>query len=71
MMQPSLSVPLGAWVALCRQPSNNRINRSAQQLRCRVPVALRAPAPGYAERWTDGRSSPRHFVLRKGELFDY
>ncbi len=30
--------------------SNNRINRSAQELRSWVPVALRAPAPGYAER---------------------
>jgi hypothetical protein len=29
---------------------NIRINRSAQQLRCCVPVALRAPGPGYAER---------------------
>jgi hypothetical protein len=33
------------------QMPNNRINRSAER-RCRsVPVALRAPAPGYAERW--------------------
>jgi len=29
---------------------NNRINRSAQWRRRWVPAALRAPAPGYAER---------------------
>jgi hypothetical protein len=34
---------------------NKGMNRSAQQrrfARCWVPVALRAPAPGYARRWT-------------------
>jgi hypothetical protein len=31
--------------------SNFRVNRSAKQRRCLVPVALRAPAPGYARRW--------------------
>jgi len=29
---------------------NNRINRSAERRRRSVPVALRAPAPGYAGR---------------------
>jgi len=29
---------------------NKGINRSAEQRRCSVPVALRAPAPGYAQR---------------------
>ena len=33
-------------VVLCKGPSNNRFNRSAQELRSWVPVALRAPAPG-------------------------
>ncbi len=30
--------------------SNFCVNRSAKQRRCLVPVALRAPAPGYAGR---------------------
>ena len=33
---------------------NKGINRSAEQrrfARCSVPVALCAPAPGYAQRW--------------------
>jgi len=30
--------------------SNIGVNRSAKQRRCLVPVALRAPAPGYAWR---------------------
>jgi hypothetical protein len=38
-------------VVLCKQPSNNGIDRSAQELRSWVPDALRAPAPGHAERW--------------------
>jgi hypothetical protein len=36
-----------------RRP-NKGMNRSAGQrrlARCSVPVALRAPAPGYAQRW--------------------
>ena len=37
-------------VVLCQQPANPRVNRSAKQRRRLVPVALRAPAPGYAER---------------------
>jgi hypothetical protein len=39
-------VPLGE-----RMTPNNGIDRSAQELRSWVPVALRAPAPGHAERW--------------------
>jgi hypothetical protein len=34
-----------------RQRPNKGMNRSAQKLRFWVPVALRAPAPGYARRW--------------------
>jgi hypothetical protein len=30
--------------------ANPGVNRSAKQRCCLVPVALRAPAPGYAER---------------------
>jgi hypothetical protein len=35
---------------MTKKTHNLRINRSAEQLRCSVPVALRAPAPGYAGR---------------------
>jgi hypothetical protein len=41
-------------LVLCIEMPNKGINRSAEQLRsarCSVPVALRAPAPGYAQRW--------------------
>jgi hypothetical protein len=31
--------------------SSRGVNRSAKRRRCLVPVALRAPAPGYAERY--------------------
>jgi hypothetical protein len=34
-----------------RQRPNKGMNRSAQKLRFWVPVALRAPAPGYARRY--------------------
>ena len=34
-----------------KRKSNFCVNRSAKQHRCLVPVALRAPAPGYAGRW--------------------
>jgi len=37
-------------VVLCRRPPNNRMNRTARERCSRVPVALRAPAAGYAER---------------------
>jgi hypothetical protein len=30
---------------------NNRVNLTAQQVRCWVPSALRAPAAVYGERW--------------------
>jgi hypothetical protein len=39
---------------LCKQMPNNRMNRTARELRSRVPVALRAPAAGYAERSASG-----------------
>jgi hypothetical protein len=38
------------WVSR-KTTSNFCIDRSAKQLRCLVPVALLAPAPGHAERW--------------------
>jgi len=47
--------------AVCMQVRarpNKGIDRSAQQRRfacCRVPAALRAPAPGHAGRWALGR----------------
>lgn len=34
-----------------RSPPNQAFERSAQQRRRWVPVALRAPAPGHCERW--------------------
>jgi len=45
-MSLSSSMARSALVALCKRPSNNRFNRSAKQLRCLVPAALRASAPG-------------------------
>jgi hypothetical protein len=36
-----------------RRAPNLGVNRSAKQLRCLVPVALRAPAPGYGRRWAE------------------
>jgi hypothetical protein len=38
-----------------RMTPNPGINRSAQRRRRWVPVALRTPAPGYAQRWASGR----------------
>jgi hypothetical protein len=35
---------------MCEEHSNFCIDRSAQELRSWVPVALRAPAPGHAGR---------------------
>jgi hypothetical protein len=43
-----------------RLPPNNRVNRTAQQRRCWVPFALRAPAAGYAERYASARGRMRH-----------
>ena len=45
-MPLSSSMARSALVVLCKRPSNNRFNRSAKQLRCLVPAALRASAPG-------------------------
>ena len=36
-----------AWIVI----PNKGMNRSAKERRSLVPVALRAPAPGYAQRW--------------------
>ena len=38
-------------LTLGEQAPNNGIDRSAKQLRCLVPSALRASVPGHAERW--------------------
>ena len=38
---------------------NLGIDRSAQELRSWVPVALRAPAPGHAGRWASAEAAPR------------
>jgi len=51
-----------------RKAPNIRVNRSAQQrVRCWVPAALRAPAPGYA-----GRSAAQENAIQKlsGSLAD-
>jgi hypothetical protein len=43
------------------------IDRSAKQLRCSVPSALRAPAPGHAERWaSNAKVSPVEKVMLDG-----
>jgi hypothetical protein len=52
-------VPLGEGMT-----PNNGIDRSAQELRSWVPVALRAPAPGHAERWAS-RATPGISTHRK------
>jgi hypothetical protein len=55
-----MTAPSGSCVLTEAQRPNPRVNRSAKQLRCLVPVALRAPAPGYAERSAPGfEVSPR------------
>jgi hypothetical protein len=41
---------LATWLRPSHLTSNICIDRSAKQLRCLVPVALRAPAPGHAGR---------------------
>jgi hypothetical protein len=38
---------------------NPGINRSAQRRRRWVPVALRTPAPGYAQRWVARKRQAR------------
>ena len=40
-----------AIVVLCMQTSNQGMNRTARERRSRVPVTLRVPAAGYAQRW--------------------
>lgn len=37
--------------------ANKSINWTAQQLRCWVPSALRAPAVGYLNRWAARKES--------------
>jgi hypothetical protein len=47
----SLSQPArSALVVLCKRPSNNAIDRSAQRRRRWVPSSLRSSAPGHCER---------------------
>lgn len=40
------------WLDRTVTKSNFCVNRGAEQRRCSVPAALRAPAPGHAGRWT-------------------
>ena len=51
-----------AMVVLCMQPSNQGMNRTAQELRSWVPVAHCAPAAGYAERSTSCAGATRAHV---------
>jgi hypothetical protein len=36
-------------ISLCGRGPNMGVNRSAEQRRCSLPAALRAPAPGYPQ----------------------